>query len=158
MNLLHLINQFVSSCYISISLETIKKPHNFLIFSRVTIPLLGSIRLKKHPKLPSTNEPLLSEENMECFLWPRYSVKDYRKKINLGTVKMSGYYYSSQHQNSHRQICRSIHPEVFLEKGVLKICSRFTREHPWRSVISINHTSPWVFSCKFAAYFQNTFF
>ena len=32
---------------------------------------------------------------------------------------------------------RSSHPEVFLEKGVLKICSRFTGEHPCRSVISI---------------------
>ena len=29
------------------------------------------------------------------------------------------------------------HPEVFLEKGVLIICSKFTGEHPWQSVISI---------------------
>ena len=33
-------------------------------------------------------------------------------------------------------IFRSNHPEVFLEKGILKICSKFT-EHPCRSVISI---------------------
>ena len=26
-------------------------------------------------------------------------------------------------------------PEVFLRKGVLKICSKFTGEHPYRSVI-----------------------
>ena len=26
---------------------------------------------------------------------------------------------------------------MFLQKGVLKICSKFTREHPCRSVISI---------------------
>ena len=71
------------------------------------------------------------------FCGPDMVLKIIEKKINLGTVKMSGYYYSSQHQNSHRQICRSIHPEVFLEKGVLKICSRFTGEHPCRSVISI---------------------
>ena len=32
---------------------------------------------------------------------------------------------------------RSSHPEVFLRKGVLKIYSKFTREHPCRSVISI---------------------
>ena len=32
---------------------------------------------------------------------------------------------------------RSSHPEVFLEKGVLKICSKFTGEHLCRSVISI---------------------
>ena len=44
------------------------------------------------------------------------------------------------------------------------------RNHPWRCVISIKlffmpkcdvnsvaHTSAWVFSYKFAAYFQNTF-
>ena len=32
---------------------------------------------------------------------------------------------------------RSSHPEVFLRKGVLKTCSKFTGEHPCRSVISI---------------------
>ena len=61
---------------------------------------------------------------------------------------------------------RSSHQEVFLGKGVLKIYSKFKGEHPCRSAISIkllckqfywNHTSAWVFSCKFAAYFQNTF-
>ena len=31
---------------------------------------------------------------------------------------------------------RSSHPEVFLRKGVLKICSKFTEEHPCRSMIS----------------------
>ena len=40
---------------------------------------------------------------------------------------------------SHEQTRnRSNHPEVFLKKGVLKICSKFTGEHPCRSVISIN--------------------
>ena len=32
---------------------------------------------------------------------------------------------------------RSSRPEVFLRKGVLKICSKFTGEHSCRSVISI---------------------
>ena len=32
---------------------------------------------------------------------------------------------------------RSSRPEVSLEKGVLKICSKFTGEHPCQSVISI---------------------
>ena len=35
------------------------------------------------------------------------------------------------------QTFRSSHPEMFLEKGALKICSKFTGEHPCRSVISI---------------------
>ena len=32
---------------------------------------------------------------------------------------------------------RSSHPKVFLEKGVLKICSKFTGENSCPSVISI---------------------
>ena len=35
---------------------------------------------------------------------------------------------------------RSSHPQVFLGKGVPKICSRFTGEHPCQSVISIEIT------------------
>ena len=38
-----------------------------------------------------------------------------------------------------RKTCyRNSRPEVFLRKGILKICSKFTVEHPCRSVISIN--------------------
>ena len=60
------------------------------------------------------------------------------------------------------QIYRSSHPDVFLAKVVLKICSKFTGEHPCRRAISIklvywNRTSAWVFSRRFAAYFQNTY-
>ena len=56
---------------------------------------------------------------------------------------------------------RSSPLELFLQKGVLKICRKFTGEHPCRKVISIklqlywNRTSPWT--CKSVAYFQNTF-
>ena len=46
-------------------------------------------------------------------------------------------------------------PRGVLGKDVLKICSKFTEEHPCRT--ARNRTSAWVFSCKFAAYFQNTF-
>ena len=51
------------------------------------------------------------------------------------------------------------HPEVFLGKGILKICSKFTGEHPCRSVVSIKllYTLTWMFSCKFAAYFRRPF-
>ena len=34
-------------------------------------------------------------------------------------------------------VLRSSRPEALLEKGVLKICSKFTLEHPCRIVISI---------------------
>ena len=39
---------------------------------------------------------------------------------------------------------RSSPPEVFLGKGVLKICSKFTGEHPCRSVISIKLQSNFI--------------
>ena len=47
-------------------------------------------------------------------------------------------------------------------KSVLKICSKFTGEHPWRSVILIlkSHFVMGVqlqICCKFAAYLHNTF-
>ena len=41
-------------------------------------------------------------------------------------------------------IIRSSHPVVFLEKGVLKICSNVRGEHPCRSVISIKLQSDFV--------------
>ena len=41
-------------------------------------------------------------------------------------------------------IFRSSHPGVFLGKGVLKICSKFTEEHPCRSVISIKFKSNFI--------------
>ena len=47
---------------------------------------------------------------------------------------------------------RSSPTEVFLGKGVLKICGKFT------GVDKQNHISAWVFSSKFAACLQNTFF
>ena len=63
--------------------------------------------------------------------------------------------------NSMIHSYRSRRPEVLLGKSVLKICSKFTEEHPCRSVILIkllwNRFLAWVFSCKFAANFQNTF-
>ena len=50
----------------------------------------------------------------------------------------------------HRQkvmlgsIFRSSHPEVFLGKGILKICSKFTGEHPCRCEISIKLQSSFI--------------
>ena len=39
---------------------------------------------------------------------------------------------------------KSSPPEVFLAKGVPKICSKFTEEHPCRSMISIKLLCTWV--------------
>ena len=50
------------------------------------------------------------------------------------------------------------HREQWSEAAVQRCC-KFTEEHPCRSAISIKLlcTSAWLFSCKFIAYFQNTF-
>ena len=45
--------------------------------------------------------------------------------------------FESKWQTNYLTKCRSSPPEVFLVKGVLKICSKYTREHPRRSAISI---------------------
>ena len=52
------------------------------------------------------------------------------------------------------------HLGVFLGGGVLRACGKFAGERSCRRAKQLywNHTSAWVFSCKFAAYFQNTFF
>ena len=39
---------------------------------------------------------------------------------------------------------RSNHPEVFLEKSVLKICNKFAGEHPCQSAISIKLQSNFI--------------
>ena len=53
---------------------------------------------------------------------------------NISFTRHTSYPFYFSHS---RACCRSSHPEVFLVKGVLKICSKFTGEHPCRSVISI---------------------
>ena len=76
-------------------------------------------------------------------------------------------YFQELLENLQEKICTgvSLHkqpPKVFLVTGVLKICRKFTGKLPCQSAISKqiywNHTSAWVFSCKFAPYFQSTFF
>ena len=45
--------------------------------------------------------------------------------------------WSDNNISTSRCLFRSSRPEMFLGKGVLKICNKFTGEHPCRSVISI---------------------
>ena len=50
-----------------------------------------------------------------------------------------------QNNKTHEHaILRSSHPEVFLIKDILKICSKFTLEHPCRSVTSIKLQSNFI--------------
>ena len=44
---------------------------------------------------------------------------------------------ADRNQRRCQNLPRNIHPQVFLGKGVLKICSKFTREHGCGNVISI---------------------
>ena len=55
---------------------------------------------------------------------------------------------------------RSSRLQVFLGKSVLKVCSKlwYATFNNVTLQLCWNRTSAWVFSCKFAAYFQNTFF
>ena len=79
------------------------------------------------------------------------------RALNLENWKFSWITFSSKTM-WHWKICRYSPPEVFSGKVVLAICSKFTGEHSCQNVISINHTSARVFSCKFAAYFRKTFY
>ena len=72
----------------------------------------------------------------------------------------------SSRPNFTSSVNKSSPSKVFLGKGVLNIYSKFkfTGEFPYQRVISIKLLSnfieitlAWVFSCKFAAYFQNIF-
>ena len=64
-----------------------------------------------------------------------------------------------------RSYNRSRAPEVFMQKGILKIGSKFFRRTSMAKCnfnkvakqLYWNHTLAWVFSWKFAAYFQNIF-
>ena len=49
--------------------------------------------------------------------------------------------FQRQERRLWTEIGGSSPPEVFLGKGVLKKCRKFTGEHPWRSLISIKFQS-----------------
>ena len=53
------------------------------------------------------------------------------------TTNYSGFSLLIKFFQTSKHMSRSSHPEVFYEKGVLKICSKFTGEQSRRSVISI---------------------
>ena len=57
----------------------------------------------------------------------------FRKKLGFESLKNK----SEVQWTLVLALLRSCHQGVFLRKGVLKICCKFTGEHPCRSVISI---------------------
>ena len=60
--------------------------------------------------------------------------------------------------NTANLIFRRSHPEMFLGKRVVRTPMLKCDFNKAALQIYWNHTSAWVFSCKSAAYFQNTYF
>ena len=51
------------------------------------------------------------------------------------TTNYSGFSLLIKFFQTSKHMSRSSHPEVFYEKGVLKICSKFTGEQPCRLLL-----------------------
>ena len=74
------------------------------------------------------------------------------KKPRLLLILATSPYWTHNSRKFYKQVIRqmryktvrSSRPEVFLGKGVLKIFSKLTGEHPWQSAISINLQSNFI--------------
>ena len=68
--------------------------------------------------------------------------------LNANWMRAYGAFASNSSLKSYSGTCttfiRSIRPEVFLRKGVLKTCNKFTGEHPCGGVISIKLLSNFI--------------
>ena len=82
--------------------------------------------------------PLAKLFEMEAILWISFIERNFIFYFQFENLLLAAF---DHHILSN---VRSSHPEVFLGKGVLKICSKFTGEHPCRSVISINLQSNFI--------------
>ena len=93
--------------------------------------------------------------SVQCFGTYQTSMMDVLRTrqwlVWKGLKYVSDWSNEFEREKSWLSVFKSSPPEVFLGKCVLKICNNFTGERPYRSV---NRTSAWVFSCKFAAYFH----
>ena len=87
-----------------------------------------------------------------CWLWTSKCKLDYKCLFYVVLIIFHFRYCQTN---------RSGPLKVFLRKSVLKICSKFYWRTPMPKLIFkatlLKYTSAWVFSYKFAAYFQNTF-
>ena len=98
--------------------------------------------------LNSIIENQMQNENKTCLLFA--NAKKCFDKLWLKDCLIELYnlgYSPSTIRNlyeTNKTLYRSSRPEVFLKKGVLKICSKFIGEHPCRSVISIKLQSNFI--------------
>ena len=93
---------------------------------------------------------MFSFQQMSFFLQHRRTVKAGHYAINKYCMQLSSVYLGQDYnfiKNRLQHWCfpvsfvtepRNSCSEVFLKKGILKICSKFTGNHPCRSVISIS--------------------
>ena len=56
-----------------------------------------------------------------------------------GGVRLQGELYAQQEGLTSLDNFKSSHPEAFLKEGVLKICSKFTGEHPCFATLLKSH-------------------
>ena len=111
---------------------------------------------KKGPKKKKLLETLIQIQALKFSLTSLFLSRPFLKKERIGILssrKVKSWFLYLTKSTLLSLLFRSTHPEVFLGKSVLKMCSKFTEEYPCRSVISIKLQS----NCK-AAYFQNIFY
>ena len=98
--------------------ETLSSSNNWL---NIKLSFEASKSINQNKLITHTKHLYVTDLLFWTFTRPRNSSKTFTK----------------QKTNVFLTFSRSIHPELFSRKGVLKICSKFTGEHPYRSVISI---------------------
>ena len=137
---------------ISTSINSYKKTIEVSIFSSIRILLISLTSLISNFCLSLTNFYATSQSLHEDSLSLRWSitifklhfgwsVNNYKKSFSMFNFKKISFDdFSSYVWKKWRKkviTYRSSRPEVFLRKGVLKICCKFTGGHPYRSAISI---------------------
>ena len=98
------------------------------------------------------------ENQTKCQISPKFSFLNDRHTFSFPPMTFWDFFLKAAFSRTHWVLLQKQPSELFLGKGVLKICCKFTGEHPCHSAILImqlyrNRTSAWVLSCKFAAYF-----
>ena len=81
---------------------------------------------------------LYPKTNFRFFLYPMTNSVYWKRKAVIFSLKLNFYGWRKNGiYNLEMSFNGSILPELFLRKGILKICINFTGEHPCRNAISI---------------------
>ena len=95
------------------------------------------------------NSIFYTKKCLELYNWTGYKKEKYNFKINkINSYRIFMNYALNSADKIFNFDCkilsRSSHSEVFYWKSVLKICSKFTGEHPCQSTISIKLQSNFI--------------